>query len=104
MRMRMILRAATITTSSLLAFISATAIAQRPAAPPTKLASTPADATSRIVAAAQALLATLDEAGRAKVQFPFDGPQKTRWSNPRARCSRGRDYGWPISPRRNAAL
>jgi hypothetical protein len=24
---------------------------------------------------------TLDEAGRAKVQFPFDGPQKTRWSN-----------------------
>jgi hypothetical protein len=23
----------------------------------------------------------LDEAGRAKLQFPFDGPQKTRWSN-----------------------
>ena len=32
-------------------------------------------------AAAQALLTTLDEAGRAKVQFPFEGPQKTRWSN-----------------------
>ena len=39
------------------------------------------DTTSRIVAAAQALVATLDDAGRAKVQFPFEGPQKTRWSN-----------------------
>ena len=27
------------------------------------------------------VLASLDDAGRAKVQFPFDGPQKTRWSN-----------------------
>ena len=27
------------------------------------------------------MLASLDDAGRAKVQFPFDGPQKTRWSN-----------------------
>ena len=26
-------------------------------------------------------MATLDEAGRAKVQFPFEGAQKTRWSN-----------------------
>jgi Protein of unknown function (DUF3500) len=41
----------------------------------------PADATTRIVAAAQAVVSTLDEAGKAKVQFPFDGPQKTRWSN-----------------------
>jgi hypothetical protein len=40
-----------------------------------------AEATARIVASAQALLATLDEAGRTKVQFPFDSPQKTRWSN-----------------------
>ena len=24
---------------------------------------------------------TLDDSGRARVQFPFDGPQKTRWSN-----------------------
>jgi hypothetical protein len=37
--------------------------------------------TARVVASAQALLATLDEAGRARVQFPFDGPQKRRWSN-----------------------
>jgi len=39
------------------------------------------DATARIVAAARALLAALDEPGRGKVQFPFEGPQKTRWSN-----------------------
>ena len=40
-----------------------------------------ADATARIVSAAQALMTTLDDSGRAKLQFPFDGPQKTRWSN-----------------------
>jgi len=40
-----------------------------------------ADATARIVASAQALLAALDEADRSKVQFPFDSPQKARWSN-----------------------
>jgi len=39
------------------------------------------DATARIVESAQALLKTLDEAGRTKIQFPFEGPQKTRWSN-----------------------
>jgi hypothetical protein len=44
-------------------------------------APTSADATARIVASAQALLATLDDRGRAKIQFPFEGPQKTRWSN-----------------------
>jgi len=45
-------------------------------------ASTPAEATTRIVNAARALVATLDDAGRAKVQFRFDdGPQKARWSN-----------------------
>ena len=31
--------------------------------------------------AAQALMSTLDASGRAKVQFPFDSPQKTKWSN-----------------------
>jgi hypothetical protein len=40
-----------------------------------------AAATARIVAAAEAVLATLDVAGRTKAQFPFDGPQRTRWSN-----------------------
>jgi hypothetical protein len=45
-------------------------------------AGAPADATTRIVSAAQALLATLDEAGRGKVQFTFDDQaQKVRWSN-----------------------
>ena len=41
----------------------------------------PAEATARIVAAAQAVVATLDDAGRTAVQFPWEGPQKTRWSN-----------------------
>jgi len=69
-----------------LAVISATAFAHR-AAPPqgTQRAAAPANApserTTQIVAAAQAVLASLDETGRAKVQFPFEGPQKTRWSN-----------------------
>ena len=58
----------------------ATVIAQQPR-PPASAGASPADATARIVAAAQALVGTLDQAGRAKVQFPFDGPQKTRWSN-----------------------
>jgi len=40
-----------------------------------------AAATARIVSAAEEVLATLDAAGRTKAQFPFDGPQKTRWSN-----------------------
>ncbi len=39
------------------------------------------DVSRRLVASAQALLATLDDAGRQKVQFPFDSPQKARWSN-----------------------
>ena len=53
--------------------------AQRGAAPSPSTAST--DATSRIVAAAQKVLSTLDDAGRAKVQFPLDGEQRGRWSN-----------------------
>ena len=59
-----------------LAALTAAVPEQQPPAP-----STAADATTRIVASAQALLTTLDEPGRTKVQFPFDGPQKTRWSN-----------------------
>jgi hypothetical protein len=42
----------------------------------------PADATAKIVAAAQALAASLDDAGRAKLQFRFeDAEQRVRWSN-----------------------
>jgi hypothetical protein len=39
------------------------------------------DTTARVVASAQAVLKTLDEAQRARVQFPFESPQKTNWSN-----------------------
>ena len=60
--------------------VSASAIAQR-GAKPAAAAGNAGEATARVVAAAQALVSTLDEAGRAKVQFPFEGQQKTRWSN-----------------------
>jgi hypothetical protein len=39
------------------------------------------EASTRIVIAAQSFLKTLDDAGRAKVQFPFGSAQKTGWSN-----------------------
>jgi len=40
------------------------------------------EATTRIVAAARGVLTSLDDAGRAKVQFAFDdAAQRTRWSN-----------------------
>jgi len=61
--------------------LAATGLAQRGGTAPTPSSGPPADATARIVAAAQAVLTALNEAGRAKVQFPFDGPQKTKWSN-----------------------
>jgi hypothetical protein len=54
--------------------------AQRGAASPP--ASAPAaDPTSRIVASAQKVLSSLDEAGRTRIQFPFNSEQRTRWSN-----------------------
>jgi hypothetical protein len=59
----------------------AVTVAQRGGAPPTAAAPAPEGATARIVSAAQAVVAMLDEANRSKVQFAFDGPQKTRWSN-----------------------
>ncbi len=39
------------------------------------------DATGKTVAAAKALLATLDDAGRAKMSFAFNSDQKSKWSN-----------------------
>jgi len=54
--------------------------AQR-AASPTAASNSQAATTARIVTAAKAVLASLDDAGRAKVQFPFDSPQKAKWSN-----------------------
>jgi hypothetical protein len=47
--------------------------------PPTSAAGT--DVNSRIVASAQKVLGALDEAGRAKLQFPVNSEQKARWSN-----------------------
>lgn len=66
-----------------LTVVAVTALAQQTATRPAAVDVTrsPTDATARIVAAAQAVVATLDEAGRAAVQFPSEGPQKTRWSN-----------------------
>ena len=58
-----------------------TLLGQRAAAPLPASSAAQADVTQRIVAAAQAVVAALDDAGRAKVQFPPEGPQKTRWSN-----------------------
>ena len=73
-------RSLTIAGGVLLIIFAATVLAQRSAAP---AAQSPngAEVTTRIVAAAQSLAATLDKASRAKLHFPFDGPQKTRWSN-----------------------
>ena len=62
-----------------LLIVTATGFAQR-AGTPTPVG-TASDATTRIVAAAQAVVTSLDEAGRAKIQFPFDAPQKSKWSN-----------------------
>src|SRR6266487_5621210 len=39
------------------------------------------DPTGKSVAAAKAFLATLDDVGRTKVSFAFNGEQKTKWSN-----------------------
>jgi hypothetical protein len=60
--------------------VSTFVVAQR-GAPTAAQPTSPAAATARIVAGAEALMKTLDDAGRQKVQFPFDGPQKARWSN-----------------------
>ena len=58
--------------------VVATLPAQRGAA---SSATAHGDVTGRVVAAAQKVLSTLDEAGRAKMQFPIDSDQRTRWSN-----------------------
>ena len=74
-------RLATAVWCGLCVTVAAVVLAQRDATPTSALPSPSTDATARIVAAAQALVATLNDAGRTKVQLPFDGPQKTRWSN-----------------------
>ena len=57
-------------------------IATTPAPPLKVQPAKDSDTTGKTVAAAKALLATLDNAGRAKVNFAFnDNEQKVRWSN-----------------------
>jgi uncharacterized protein DUF3500 len=62
-------------------FVGVTASLSAPASPAPPAQTAAADATARIVNSAQAFVATLDEAGRTKVQFPYDSPQKAKWSN-----------------------
>jgi hypothetical protein len=76
--MRSIPRLFVLAPLGLLAALTATGLAQR-SAPPTRASAS--DATARIVKAAQAVAASLDDAGRAKLQFAFDSTQKTNWSN-----------------------
>jgi hypothetical protein len=66
---------------AVIAAASALLLAQRSAAPAPAAGQSGAKATADIVAAAQSLVSTLTDAEKAKVQFVFDGPQKTRWSN-----------------------
>ena len=61
--------------------VAASVPAQRGAASPTSTSAAATDVSSRIVASAQKVLATLDEARRAKIQFPLNSEQKARWSN-----------------------
>jgi hypothetical protein len=77
--MRVVVGIGTVACLGVFVAVAASLSAPPSTAPPAQGAA--ADATGRIVASAQAFLATLDEAGRDKVQFPFDGPQKSRWSN-----------------------
>ena len=74
-------RLASFAALALAAGISTTALAQRGGTSARSAAGPQAEATARIVAAAQAVLATLDEAGKAEVLFAFDSPQRTNWSN-----------------------
>ena len=54
---------------------------QRAAAPPPAVAAPQGSVTPRVVAAANAFLATLSEAERAKGTFAFNSSQRTVWSN-----------------------
>jgi len=61
--------------------VAITVVAQQAARSQAPATGASVEVTARIVAAAQAVLAALDDAGRSTVQFPSEGPQKTRWSN-----------------------
>src|SRR5687768_2277160 len=67
--------------AALFVAVGVAGFAQRGATPPAAPAATAAEATARIVAAAQAVVASLDAAARTRIQLAFDGPQRTKWSN-----------------------
>jgi hypothetical protein len=75
------IRSVSVVCVGILAAVAATLIARSPQAPSAAPTNAPAAATAGIVAAAEALLTTLDAGGRTRVQFPFEGPQTARWSN-----------------------
>ncbi len=77
--MRSLLKLSAIVPVGVVVTLTATGLAQRPA--PAAKAPSAADATARIVKAAQAVSGSLDDAGRARLQFAFDSTQKTNWSN-----------------------
>src|SRR5215471_1915244 len=68
-----------------LALLALLGLTSAPALHETQQRGTPgaaSEATTRIVTAARGVLTSLDDAGRAKVQFAFDdAAQRTRWSN-----------------------
>ena len=66
---------------AILAVSSVLLFAQRSTTPAAPASQPAAGATAKIVGAADALIKALDDGGRTKLQFPFEGPQKTRWSN-----------------------
>ena len=79
--------------------LTVSALAQRGANPLASAAPSPPQATAAIVSAAQAVIATLDDAGRAKVQLSFEGPQKTRDGRTfRPASSNDRDFEWRSHP------
>jgi len=67
---------------------------------------TATDTAAKAVASANAFLALLDAAERAKAAFPFDSPQKTNWSNlPTGAYQRNSlRLGDLTNPKRDAAL
>ena len=97
--MRSPFRVLAIVPPALLVALSAAGVAQRSAAPPPPRLPLPRRRRASSQAAG-AVLASLDDAGRAKVQFPFEGPQKTRWSNLPSGSSSGRACAWAtLTPR-----
>ncbi len=82
-----------------------TGFVQRAASPPAKSAAQ-AGVTPKVFAAANAFLATLNDAERAKATFEFSSSQRTNWSNlPSGIFQRnGLRLGDLTSPQRQAAL